>query len=471
MMRRNCERANVLRLASATLLLSTLVACSDEVPQTSFLLITVDTLRADALGSYGASPSVTPNLDRLASRSTVFENASAPMPMTRPSHFSLFTSLYPREHGVMNNHIKLPDERLTLAEILAEAGYRTGAFVAVGLLSEESGAGQGFEVIRAPRRQRPANEVVDEALAWVESLDENEPFFLWVHVFDPHQPYEQIEPELGDVDPEMMKKLPSIAWADLYALADEHEGDIPQEVLDHARDLYRAEVAWVDQQLGRLLEGIASVRNLDDTFTVLTADHGECFEDGVFFDHSDCLLDGALRIPLMVRHPASFVAGKRVATQVSSVDVAPTILEAAGLPLPDEFSGSSLRSLTRESDRFVLVQHPFYQSKRVEGLLTKRRAIKSVGGVPSSEIIVDVEKVGVVGPGWKFIRSGGDEELYRMSPERDETRNLASSQRDQAERLGRELDRLLEQHPLEIIEKHEINDELRSTLEALGYIQ
>ncbi len=354
---------------------SALLACADEPSRTSFLLITVDTLRADALGSYGASPSVTPNLDRLASQSTVFENAAAPMPLTRPSHFSLLTSLYPREHGVMNNRIKLPDEHLTLAEILAEAGYRTGAFVAVGHLSEESGAGQGFEVIRAPKRQRPANEVVDEALAWAGSLDGNDPFFLWVHVFDPHQPYEQIDAELGDVDPEMMKKLPSIDWSDLYTLADENEGDIPQEVLDHAQDLYRAEVAWVDQQLGRLLEGIASVRNPDDTFTVLTADHGECFEDGVFFDHSDCLLDGALRIPLMVRHPASFVAGKRVATQVSIVDVAPTILEAAGLSLPAEFSGSSLQSLTRESDRFVLVNNAFYKSMRVEGLLTTLRAI------------------------------------------------------------------------------------------------
>ena len=151
--------------------------------------------------------------------------------------------------------------------------------------------------------------------------------------------------------------------------------------------------------------------------------------------------------------------------------MATTVLGAAGLSLPDGFSGSSLQSLTREADRFVLIQHPFYQSKRVDGLVTKRRTIKSVGGVPSSEIIVDVEKVGVVGPGWKFIRTGRDEELYRMSPERDETRNLASSQPDEAERLGRELDRLIEQPPLEIIEKYEINGELRSTLEALGYIQ
>ena len=191
--------------------------CGGE-PSPSVLLITIDTLRADELGAYGASPSRTPNLDRLAQESTVFERAAAPMPLTRPSHSSLFTSRYPREHGVLNNRMSLPLEELTLAEILADHGYRTGAFVGVELLSPKSGIGQGFETHDSPgeRRQRPADDVVSTALEWIGSIGRREPFFAWVHLFDPHQPYELLDPTLGEVDAELHRELPAVDWPVLY---------------------------------------------------------------------------------------------------------------------------------------------------------------------------------------------------------------------------------------------------------------
>jgi len=176
-----------LALAGATLL----VACGEEQRRPNVLLITVDTLRADYLGAYGSSAARTPHIDRLAREGSLFEQAAAPMPLTRPTHASILTARYPREPGVVNNAPSLPPASWTLAEILHAEGYRTGAFVAVALLSAEAGFAQGFETYRSPNtsKERPADEVVPEALEWLAALSKDEPFFLWTHVFDPHLPY------------------------------------------------------------------------------------------------------------------------------------------------------------------------------------------------------------------------------------------------------------------------------------------
>ncbi len=455
----------------AAVLLFVLACAADVPPSPSFLLVTVDTLRADALGAYGARPSRTPRLDRLAAEATLFENAAAPMPQTRPSHFSMLTSRYPREHGVVNNRISLPADDLTVAEILSDHGFRTGAFVAVALLDPSSGASQGFEVHDSPRaeKHRPANEVVAAALAWLATLRDDEPFFAWVHLFDPHQPYERLDPTFGDVDEAMLRELPSVAWPELYALAEKHGGDIPRRWLDHVRSLYSAEVAWVDRWVGELLDGVAARRDRDDVVVVLTADHGECFENGVYFEHSDCMLQGALRVPLLVRHPPVFAPGARVTAQVSSIDIAPTLLSLAGIEAPGVFSGRPLQEAGADPDRYVLVQHPFYQERAVRGRLEARKAIRSVAGEPTVAVRHEVERVGVVGPSWKYLRAGPVEELYRLAPAGDESRNLAAGDDAEAKRLAATLDSLLERHPLVLIDDQQINAELRETLEALGY--
>ncbi len=459
------------RLAAGLLLAAALGCTAGSPAGPSLLLVTVDTLRADALGAYGARPSRTPRLDRLAAESTVFERAAAPMPQTRPAHFSMLTSRYPREHGVVNNRIALPGEERTLAEILVEQGYRTGAFVGVALLATGSGAAQGFEVHDAPRddKQRPANEVVGAALDWLGTVEDDEPFFAWVHVFDPHQPYQRLDPTLGDVDEARLRELPSVGWDELYALAEEHDGDIPQAWFDHVRSLYAAEVAWVDRWVGELLDGVARSRGLEDVVVMLTADHGECFENGVYFEHSDCMLEGALRVPLMIRHPAVFAPGARVEAAVSPIDIAPTFLALAGIEAPEVFSGRPLQQASAEPERLVLVQHPFYQQRAVKGRLQDRKVIRSVAGAPTAPVRHDVERVGVVGTRWKYLRAGREEELYRLSPEADESRNLAADDSREAARLGSALEGLLERHPLVLIDDGQINDELRATLEALGY--
>lgn len=447
------------------------VAACGAPPTPSVLVITLDTLRADELGAYGAAPSPSPEIDALAAQSTLYERAVSPLPMTRPAHFSLFTSRYPREHGVLNNKLSLPESELTLAEIFAENGYRTGAFVAVAILSRSSGAGQGFDEHDPPsERQRSGDTVVASALAWLGSLDTQQPFFAWVHLFDPHLPYQQLDPALGVVDPAMLEDLPQVDWPGLYRIARENDGDIPRRVLDHARSLYRSEVAYVDQQVGRLLEGVRSLRDLDDVVVVVTSDHGECFENGVYFEHADCLLESALRVPLLIRHPASFEPGARSDTVVSHLDLAPTLLEATGIAVPPSFNGVALQRVG-QSERQILVQHPFYQRKAVAGRLEKRKVIETVAGLPAARVLIDDEKVGIVSSDWKYLRTGSSEELYRLGAELDETRNLAPSEESLRRQHEAALDELLAKHPLVLLDAAEINDELRATLEALGYVR
>ena len=436
----------------------------------SVLLITVDTLRADHLGAYGEA--ATPALDRLARQGMVFERAATPMPLTRPAHFSILTSLYPREHGVLNNALALPDSATTLAEIFRAEGYRTGGFVAVALLSPESGAAQGFDEFGAPQgaKQRAGEAVVAEALDFIAA--KGEPFFLWVHLFDPHLPYGPPEKYRDERASPLSATLPEVSWRKLRDIAERNAGDIPREVLDHAKALYRGEVSYVDHWTGELLEAFDRATDPDRSIVVFTADHGECFEDGIFFEHADCLHEGALRIPLIIRH-ADFAPGQRASAQVSSIDVAPSILRAAGIDVPASYSGVALQQQDAAVDRYVLIQHPFYQEKTAGGRSRRQKAIRSVAGEPTVRILVDEERVGIVGRDWKFIQAGDQTELYAQNAgggEQASSTDGADGRDSLLIALRARLQEQLSRHELNIIDSDQINDELRETLRALGYL-
>jgi len=447
------------------------LACGEARPP-DILLITLDTLRADHLGPYAAGAPPTPNVDALARTGTVFERAAAPMGMTRPSHYSIFTSRYPREHGVLNNQGTLPESELTLAEVLRLRGYRTAGFAGVALFGADSGAQQGFERVDLPRdtRQRRAHEVVPKALRWLEELGPDERFFLWVHLFDPHQPYDPPAGFRQGLDAELQARFPRIRWRELEAIARGNGGNVPAAILEHALGLYRGEVSFTDHWVGVLLQGLHESRDLDETLVVLTADHGECFELGIFFEHTDCLYQGTTRVPLIVRYPRLFSAGSRVASQVSLIDVAPTVLAALGEPIPPVFSGRPLQRHGDLPDRGVLLQHPFYQD--VEMRRARSEIIRSVAGIPTVDVLAGKERVGLVGREWKYIETdGGSPELYRMAPIFDEGRNLAEARPEVRGELQARLEELLERHPLELRKPSQLSPELRETLRALGYLQ
>jgi arylsulfatase A-like enzyme/Flp pilus assembly protein TadD len=270
------------------------------------LLVTIDTLRADHVGTQGAKQAETATLDALAARGVLFEEAMASVPLTLPSHASLLTGQYPPTHGVRHNAIfVLPDAAETIAERFRAAGYATGAVVGAAVLNPEFGLAQGFDHYDAefPEQratsagffERPAAAVTDAALAWLRETDR--PFFLWVHYYDVHGGYHPPEP-----------------FATRF----------------HGR-LYDGEAAYVDQQLGRLLHGLEASGRLGGTVVAVTADHGEGLGEHGEVSHTYLIYDSVLHVPLIVAGPG-VPAGRRVPGVVANTGVAATLLHLAGLP-------------------------------------------------------------------------------------------------------------------------------------------
>jgi arylsulfatase A-like enzyme len=439
----------------------------DEPQHPNVVLITVDTLRADHVSVHNRH-APTPWIDVFAQEATVFERCAAPMPLTRPSHASLFTSLYPREHGVLNNAMVLPDEVVSLTEILRWENYRAAGFVGVRLLGPDSGVDQGFYPFDQPRvgRERRAEFVVQRALAWLDELRRDEKFFLWVHLFDPHLPYAPPDPFRGNVSADR----PELTWSHLVDIAAENDGNVPASVLEEGKKLYLGEVAYVDHWIGKLLSGVDKRRSPDETMIVLTADHGECFENGIWFEHADCLWEPGIRVPLIIRYPAGREAGERIPAQTSIVDIAPTVLRAAGIAIPEGFSGRPLQDHASFGDRRVLVQYPFFQPSAADRRPARLESVRTVAGEPTTPLLLGVEKVGVVGREWKYLQTWGERELYAMTPAPDERHNRIATDSEVAEEMKEALDRLLAEHRLNLIDSPEINRELLEMLEALGYI-
>lgn len=273
------------------------------------LLITLDTARADRLGCYGSKTVATPNLDALAARGVVFDNAITPTPLTLPAHCSIFTSLLPAEHGVRDNGgFPLAPERVTLAEVLAARGWATGGFVSAYVLDRRWGIAQGFDHYRdgfaVPRDhaitmgdlQRRGDDTVAKALAWIRQKASGR-FFAWVHLYDPHAPYD-----------------PPAPFAARYA----------------GRP-YDGEIAWTDALVGRLLDGIASLGVSDRTLVAVIADHGESLGEHGENGHGLFLYEPTTHVPLIVAGPRPELAPRRVRDVVRSTDLAPTLLELLGI--------------------------------------------------------------------------------------------------------------------------------------------
>ena len=306
---------------TASLAASAVLACGGCAARPPALLgiiiITLDTTRADYLGAYGSDRVMTPHLDRLAAEGVVFEQAATVAPLTLPAHSSLFTGLLPPRHGVRDNAGPLDERHQTLAEILRARGFDTAAFVGSVVLGASRGLAAGFDVyqdgLKAGRPlsaglQRPADHVVDEAVAWLNRRTDR-PFLLWAHLYDPHAPYDPPEP-----------------FRTAYR-------DNP----------YAGEIAFADEQIGRLLDVLDQRRLLDRTAVVIAADHGESLNEHGEIGHGFFIYESSTRTPFVIRAPFPRTNARRVTDPVRSVDLAPTLLDLLGLPaLPGRTAGTSL---------------------------------------------------------------------------------------------------------------------------------
>ncbi len=440
------------------------------------VLITVDTLRADRLGCYGGAAR-TPNIDRLAADGILFEHAASPLPETRPAHFTLFTSRYPRDHGVLSNIAAWRGDTSILPEIYSGAGYLSAGFAGCAHFDDDAGAELGFSVFDAPETpQRPASEVVPRAIEWLESVAPDQRVFLWLHLFDPHMPYQPPPPFNAGGPPEMAEAWPEFHWPDLLTTADRHDGDLPRVVFERAQSLYDGEVEYVDHWLGRFFEALEAMGRWDRAVVALAADHGECFSKGVFFDHSQCLNDEAIAVPLIVRHPPRIAAGRRVSTQVELLDVAPALLRLSGLPVPEELLGRGLLARAEEpgepaaSESYAFFEHPYYGSFDVSSRQEVLGRLRSVAGEPTRRIFGDRLQVGARSGPWKYLLRGTEESLYNLADDPGELVDLAAEESGVRERFRLAVRRWMREHPPRIEESTEVHPEMIKTLEALGYL-
>jgi choline-sulfatase len=291
-------------------------------PAPDVLLVTWDTVRADHVGPGPSGVSITPSWDRVAAEGVSFDQARTPVPITLPAHATVHTGLDPHHHGARTNGLfELSPTVPTLAERFGAGGWTTGAFVSAAVLERGYGLARGFDhyddrTTGKPGErhyaERPATATVDAALAWLEGVDGERPVFLWVHLFDPHLPYEPPPPH------------------------DER----------HIEDPYRGEIAYTDEQTGRLLDGWSAQGRLERSLVVLAADHGEGLGDHGELTHAFFLYDSTLRIPLAIRVGTELDVtterASRVEAPVTLSDVAPTLADLAGLATAKS-DGISLR--------------------------------------------------------------------------------------------------------------------------------
>ena len=418
----------------------------------SIVLVTIDTLRADHVSAYGYARETTPHLDALAAGGARFETAYAVSSTTGPSHATLFTSRYPDEHGVTKNGVPLPADVPVLAERLRDAGYETAAFVSSFVVERRFGLARGFDhydddfrgaahssplrrweghVLEAPYDRR-AGETTERALAWLAARHDARPFFLWVHYFDPHSPYDPPAPHR-------------------QAFLESSDPTSPR----HAIDLYDGDVHYADAELGRLLAALA----LHAPLTLVTADHGEGLWDHGYLEHGVFLYEEMVRVPWVVHWPGRVPAGSTLGGLAAHVDLVPTLAGLTGLDLLADPRGRDLAPLllrgeAPDPERRVHLQRRHYEPGqrghvRVEG--------------PKHAIRVDR---------WKLIVSPGELglELFDLARDPRELHNLAGLRPDVVQPLYADLRRWQEGQRTRLAAPAAPDAQARERLRALGYV-
>lgn len=340
----------------------------------NILFILADTLRRDYLGCYGFQGEVSPNLDRLAGESVRFDRAVAQAPWTKPSIASLFTSLHTETHRVIDHDHTflrtvakdrktdaLPQEAITLAEVLLDGGYGTAAWTANGWISENLGFSQGFEEFQGTPGDEEnildGDNIWRPAWEWLESYEEDRPFFLYLHFMDPHGPWRwnpeewralKESPSLGDRRPATSTETTQVSHVLRLLVKDDR--DKLTRVSDY-RALYAAGVRVFDRRLGALLDRLRRSPFWENTLIVFTSDHGEELLDHGRTGHGQNLHRHQTSVPLLVRLPGGAAGGRVLKRTVSLIDLMPTLLSAAGLRKPKGLQGEDLWNLIEGRER------------------------------------------------------------------------------------------------------------------------
>ena len=397
------------RTASAgTLLLGWVLTVPAWSKPPNVVLITVDTVRADHVGCYGDRQAHTPNWDSLAREGILFETAVTAVPLTFPSHCSILTGTYPPVHGARDNlGYTLGDSPPTLATLLRQKGYSTAAFMGAAVLEARRGLNQGFDTYSSPFRRkmgrdspmvfnlpdlrRPAGDVLDDTLRWMSTARQNStrPFFVWIHLYDPHAPY-----------------------------------DPPPRFRSLVDKPYDAEIAYADEAVGKFSDYLKQHALYDSTIIVVASDHGESFGEHGETAHGYFIYDTTLLVPLVIKLPRdAHIAGKRIAQPVRTIDIAPTVLQLLGMPASPGMQGKGLLSLILGKDTNsatpIAYAETFYPIEYGSSLLRALRTGR-----------------------YKYI-DAPKPELYDLTADPEELHNLYSTQRSTALELKGQFNSLL----------------------------
>jgi len=428
------------RVAILILIIAAHIGCAGSDPEPNLLLITLDTTRSDHFGFSGHQAARTPHFDNfVAERGISFENAISAVPVTFPSHTTILTGTYPVFHGVHDNDgYFLDDSVTTLAEILKPQGFTTGAVLAAFPLDSEVNLDQGFDTydddyqadwtqaeIEASgpfsfgfpeRKADRVNQAVDR---W---LEENwrDRFFLWVHYFDPHQPYN-----------------PPAPYDSLFS-----------------SELYDGEMAFLDENFGLLLDMLEMRGLIKNTIIVIVGDHGEALYDHSEPTHAHFIYDSTIRVPLIFAVPGDrFRTGLRVPSQVRTADVAPTVLDLLGLPPGSDMQGTSL---------VPLLEDPNLEWSK-PALIENYYNLFHFGWAPMRGLRTDR---------FKFVEAP-EPELYDLEADPGELTNLAPNETQEVAKLRGRLQGLVQEYEHADLGRStaaQIDDETRQKLEALGYL-
>jgi len=404
------------------------------IDQMNIILFTIDTLRADHLECYGYDKVKSPQINRLANEGILFEHNIVQAPLTLPSHSSILTGTYPLHHGIRDNGgFYLDENHLTLAESLKNKGYATGAFVAAFVLDSRWGLDQGFDYyydnfdltkykkVSLDSVQRRGDEVLAEVYKWVENQSQQK-FFAWIHLYDPHTPYEPPEPYKTEYK-------------------GSHFG------------LYDGEIAYVDQLMGEFRDFMEEKNLFDKTLIIFTSDHGESLGEHKESAHGFFIYDSDIRVPLVMRFPEGKFAGHLISNQVRSIDIMPTVLHLLGNEIPESVQGKSLLSLIVEdkAQDELLAYSETYWPRYHYGWSELKSLRKGQ---------------------YKFI-DAPQPELYDINEDPGEVNNLVNEKASLGHEMKRELLGLIEEYAIEGIEDvgpRKIDNDSLVKLQALGYI-
>lgn len=461
------ERTNKLGLIAILVLIAGLISgllfLLFKPYRPNIILISVDTLRADHLGCYGYDRNTTLNIDRLARDSVLFTNAIAQSSWTLPSHMSLFTGLYPSGHGVIFDDRRLSERHITLAEILKKNGYRTVAFTDGGYVSQKFGY-RGFDQFESNKHgsgQDGIESIYRKAVDWLRKNPSNQdsgPFFLFLHTYQPHAPYDP--PPAYDIYSDKSYRGIVVVPENGNDYYESIKSGMSREDYLYVIDKYDGDIRYTDHFLGKLFDELENLELYDESMIIITSDHGENFLDhpdsGISYVGHNELYDEIVKVPLIIK-TSKFPENKVIGSQVESIDIMPTVLELLNIAIPGEVEGEGLVKLVKKgshdeafafSERF-LKPHNEHDEYRMIRSSNRKLLLRSRNEPELLEL-----------------------ELYDLENDPEEKRNLYADGAGSGKLLLRKLEAWVsaQKEKTRPADKIELDEQLERQLKGLGYM-